>query len=156
MSYTDRITYGSDKHVITLSTDVADFTEVLRNLTYFAVFEDLRTEVTRSVVLTIGDGDVNLTGSISVRLASVNDTAIADLNGAAAGVNFSATFVERGDATSLANTGAAELRDVDSDTINGIQITLEGEQVDGSVECVSVDIDGNTTMKTTKCQCRTL
>ena len=133
--------YDSSTGVLSLSgTDtLAHYQQVLASVAYSDTSQN-PDPATRTLDFKVNDGALDSTvAHASVSVTPVNDAPTVDLNGAAAGIDNTATFHEAGGAITLAPS--AVVGDVDNSNLVSAKITLTSRP-DGAAESLSVDTTG--------------
>jgi VCBS repeat-containing protein len=114
---------------------------LIQNITYANSSNDPST-LSRTVSFTLVDGDGVENGGLdtgtafaTINVTAVNDAPVTDLNGAAAGANATAVFIEQ---TPVLIAPAAVLGDVDSPNLSSMTVTLNSLP-DGASESLSLN-----------------
>ncbi len=139
-SYGISVSYNSSTGVLSLSgaSSVANYQALLRTLTYRNASEAPTASPNRSITVTVSDGAAaSNTATATITVIAVNDPPVIDLNGAAAGTGFTASYTENAAAVGIVGTDLT-LADVDHANLSGATASITNLQ-DGSSEILSVD-----------------
>ncbi len=131
--------FNASTGVLTLTgtASVADYQQVLRTLKYENSASPM-TGSSRTIAFTVSDGIAD-SGVAVLNLSLVANAApVVDLNGAAGGIHFAASFDE-GDPATLIVSPSLTISDADGSTLSYLQVALNNRQ-DGSAESLSVDV----------------
>ncbi len=86
--------------------------------------------------------DLSPAQTFQITVDGVNDAPVLDLNGAAAGIDFAAAFVEAGGAVAIVDSAALSLSDIDSAQIQSATITLTN-LLDAGDEVLGISVGGS-------------
>ena len=110
---------------------------LMRNITYANVSDSPAASRTVRFVLTDGDGGTSNAATKVINVTAVNDAPVVDLNGGAAGIDYTTTFTEDGPAVAAVDAAALTVTDADNANIASATITLTNHP-DGADESLSV------------------
>lgn len=134
--------YNSSTGVLSLtgSDTVANYQQVFRSITYnnTAGSPDTRD---RLISFVANDGTNNSPAAITTLRYGAPPSPVLDLNGPAAGINFSTTFTEGGEAVAIVNSSELTLTDEDSINLASATITLTNRP-DGVAEVLAANTAG--------------
>jgi YD repeat-containing protein len=139
-SYGISVSYNSSTGVLSLSgsSSVANYQALLRTLTYRNASEAPTASPNRSITVTVSDGAATSnTATATITVIAVNDPPVIDLNGAAAGTGFTASYTENAAAVGIVGADLT-LADADHANLSGATASITNLQ-DGSSESLSVD-----------------
>ena len=139
------ITYGynSGTGVLTLtgSATVADYQAALATLSFKTTNDAPGTA--RNITVVINDGAASSTAAnIALTVTPTNDAPVADLNGAAAGIDTTASYTEGG--TAVSPIAGIVLSDPDSANLTGATVAIGAGFVAGDVLRMSGGLSGTT------------
>ena len=106
-------------------------------------FGDLIDEESRqsAVDYTVSDGTDTGSATLTVTVAGRNDPPVVDLNGAAAGVDYAATFTEDGGGVAVIDATGLSVTDVDDTELESVTVTITN-LLDGAAESLSAHTGG--------------
>lgn len=132
--------YNSTTGVLSLtgSATVAQYQQVLRTLTYNNTSQN-PTAGARTINVVVSDGDVSSAAAVStITVVAVNDAPTVDLNGAAEGTNFEATF-EEGEGPVVIVAPTMTIADVDDNQLQSATVSITNRQ-NGASEVLAVSV----------------
>ena len=123
--------------VWTASGAISDVNVLLAGVTFTPT---LNYDLNFSIATSVDDGVAPaITGTKAITVTPVNDVPVLDLNGAAAGIDFTTTFVEGGGAIDITAV-AVSLIDIDSSSLNSIVVNLTNRFDPTSKESLSANV----------------
>lgn len=127
---------------LTGTATLAQYQQVLRTIRYNNTAQN-PTPTARNISFVVNDGaSSSAIATSTVTILPVNDAPVLDLNGSAAGINFSTTFSEDGGATPIVSS-TLSLSDLDNPTLTSATVGIRNLS-DANAEVLSANTTGTT------------
>ena len=136
------VSYNSTTGELTLggSDSLANYQQVLRSVTYNNTASSPNLTA-RTIEFTANDGTANSAIATTTLNIGANSAPQLDLNGASAGINFTATFVEGGGAVAAVDASNLSVSDANNTSLSSATATIVN-LLDGGAEVLAANTEG--------------